>query len=100
MPLLREKSERLTGYLAHLLGDLSEERIRLLTPQEPAARGCQLSYQIPRGGRELFDELRRRNIVGDFRAPDVIRLSPAPLYNTFHEVWRVAGAMREIVSTA
>jgi kynureninase len=97
MPALREKSERLTGYLAQLLSDLPRERIRLLTPEEPGARGCQLSYQVPQGARELFDELRRRRIVGDFRAPDVIRLSPVPLYNTFHEAWRVAGAMRELV---
>lgn len=100
MPALREKSERLTGYLAQLLGDLPPERIRLLTPQEPGARGCQLSYRVPHGARALSDELRRRKIVGDFRAPDVIRLSPVPLYNTFHEVWRVAGAMRELVSAA
>ncbi len=95
---LREKSERLTGYLAQLLSELPHDRIRLLTPTEPGARGCQLSYQVQRGARELSDELRRRKIVGDFRAPDVIRLSPVPLYNTFHEVWLVAEALRDLVS--
>jgi kynureninase len=98
MSALREKSERLTGYLAQLLSDLPADRIRLLTPTAPGARGCQLSYQVPHGARELADGMRRRKIVADFRAPDVIRLSPVPLYNTFHEVWRVAGAMRELVS--
>jgi len=100
MPALREKSGRLTGYLAELLRDLPPERICLLTPDDPGARGCQLSYRVSRGARELFDELRRRKIVGDFRAPDVIRLAPAPLYNTFHEVWRAAGVLRELVSGA
>lgn len=100
MPALREKSERLTGHLAALLGDLPAERICLLTPEDAGARGCQLSYRVPRGARELFDELRRRKIVGDFRAPDVIRLSPVPLYNTFHEVWRAAGVLRELVLAA
>jgi kynureninase len=100
MPALREKSRRLTGYLAQLLSDLPADRIRLLTPRDPGARGCQLSYQVPTGARALSDELRRRKIVGDFRAPDVIRLSPVPLYNTFHEVWRAADAMRELVSAA
>jgi kynureninase len=55
---------------------------------------------VPKGARELSDELRRRKIVSDFRAPDVIRLSPVPLYNTFHEVWRAADAMRELVAAA
>jgi kynureninase len=100
MPALRRKSERLTGYLAELLSRLPTGRIRLLTPGEPGARGCQLSYQISGGARELFDGLRTQRIVGDFRAPDVIRLSPVPLYNTFHEVWRAADALRELVSTA
>lgn len=98
MPALSDKSRRLTGYLAELLTDLPAERIRLLTPKEPGARGCQLSYQVTRGAREVSDEMRRRKIVGDFRAPDVIRLSPVPLYNTFHEVWRAAQALRELLS--
>jgi kynureninase len=100
MPELRKKSKRLTGYLAELMSKLPADRIRLLTPEEPGARGCQLSYQISSGARELFDGLRLKGIVGDFRAPDVIRLSPVPLYNTFHEVWRAAFALRELVSAA
>ena len=99
MPALRKKSERLTGYLEDLLSKLAGNRIRLLTPREPGARGCQLSCQLASGARDLFDALRARGIVGDFRSPDVIRLSPVPLYNTFHEVWRAAEAIRELMST-
>lgn len=97
MPALRKKSERLTGYLEELLSKRSGHRIRQLTPREPGARGCQLSCRIASGARDLFDTLRTRGIVGDFRPPDVIRLSPVPLYNTFHEVWRAAEAIRELL---
>jgi len=54
-----------------------------------------LSLLVSDGARGVFDLLRSRGVVGDFRQPDVIRLSPTPLYNTFHEVWRVAGLLAE-----
>jgi kynureninase len=94
---LRAKSERLTGYLEALLRDLPAKRIRLLSPAEPARRGCQLSYRVGPGALGLADALRRRGIVVDYRAPDVIRLSPVPLYNTYHDVWAAAEALRELV---
>ena len=97
MGSLRAKSERLTGYLAHLVGALAPAGVQILTPADPAARGCQLSLRIPSGAQELFGRLRNRGFVGDYRAPDVIRLSPVPLYNTFHEVWRAAQALRELL---
>ena len=97
MPALRDKSEQLTGYLESLVSRLDQSRIRQVTPADPKARGCQLSFQVPEGARELFNELRRRGIVGDFRAPDIIRLSPVPLYNSFHEIWRTGQALDELV---
>lgn len=97
VPALRDKSEQLTGYLESLVARLDPGRIRQVTPADPKERGCQLSFQVPERARELSNELRRRGIVGDFRAPDVIRLSPVPLYNSFHEIWRAGQALEELL---
>jgi kynureninase len=95
MPALRAKSERLTGYLEFLIRQ-SRAGIHILTPEDSGARGCQLSLRTPRA-RELSAALRARGVVTDFRPPDVIRVAPAPSYNTFHEVWRFGQALEGIV---
>ena len=93
MDRLRAKSVTLTGYLRYLLERSRGDRIEILTPADPEARGCQLSLRIGAGARELFDALHSDGIVGDFRSPDVIRVAPVPLYNGFHDVWRLAAAL-------
>jgi kynureninase len=91
MPALRRKSIALTGYLEFLLDRLPAGTIEVLTPRDPTARGCQLSLLVRHGECEtLFHDLERAGIVCDTRKPDVIRVAPVPLYNTFHEVWRFA----------
>ena len=95
MTALRAKSERLTGYLEFLIDAVAGDRIEILTPRDPAARGCQLSLLMPKGAKALFDRLRSHRVLGDYRQPDVIRLSPVPLYNSWHDVWRVGQAMRD-----
>lgn len=97
MPALRAKSERLTGYLEFLVGRLPPGIVEVITPADPAERGCQLSLRVTGGAAELNDALRRRGILGDFRPPDVLRLAPVPSYNTFHEVWRFGRALDEAV---
>ena len=93
MPLLREKSKRLTGYLQFLLDELSPKRIEVITPREPESRGCQLSMLVHDQPRELFKALQSRGIVCDFREPNVIRVAPVPLYNSFIDVWNFAQAL-------
>ncbi len=100
MASLRAKSERLTGYLEFLLRGIPHAPFDLVTPSDPGARGCQLSIRNP-GAEELVAILRRTHgIVGDYRAPDVIRLAPVPSYNTFHEVWRVGRALAGLTPRA
>ena len=94
MSALRRKSESLTGQLEALLMAIPDSPLRVLTPADPAARGCQLSVLVPGRGRWLHDELRAQGIVTDYREPDVVRMAPVPLYNSFHDVWRVAEAIR------
>jgi kynureninase len=90
---LRAKSVRLTGYLQYLIDRVDDARVRVLTPRVPEQRGCQLSLHVREGSRELFEALQAAAVVCDYRKPDVIRVAPVPLYNTFHEVWRFGEAL-------
>ncbi len=88
---LREKSIRLTGFLAELIGAHCAEVLAVTTPTETARRGSQLSLVVrgPRSaGRELFEHLARHDIVCDWREPDVIRIAPTALYNRFVDALR------------
>jgi len=93
MPALRAKSVALTGYLAGLLEDLG---IEVITPPEPAARGAQLSLRFD-DAETVLDALAARGVVADYRAPDIIRVAPVPLYNTYHEAWQFVQVLREIM---
>ncbi|WBL42492.1 kynureninase [Algoriphagus halophytocola] len=92
MKNLRQKSEVLTGYLEFLIEEISGESgvLEIITPKDPAQRGCQLSLHIHRGGKDVFDEWYNHGVVGDWRNPNVIRLAPTPLYNSFMDVFRFA----------
>jgi len=86
MKSLREKSIKLTGFLADSLNALSHDKIRILTPIDPAHRGAQLSLQIKNSDKTLHQKLTDLGVVSDWREPDVIRVAPAPLYNSFQDV--------------
>jgi kynureninase len=90
MPALRSKSERLTGYLYYLLQRLPSERFEIITPGDPARRGCQVSLLVHDRPEELPAYLQEQGVVCDFREPNVLRIAPVPLYNTFEEVWTFA----------
>jgi kynureninase len=90
MPALRAKSERLTGYLEFLLDQIPAGGFEMITPRDSAQRGCQLSIMVRDQPKELLHALEAEGVVCDFREPDVIRVAPVPLYNTFHEVWTFA----------
>lgn len=96
MARLREKSEQLTGYLEALIHERLDRVLHIVTPSEPERRGCQLSLRVAGGreqGRALFEYLMTCGIVGDWREPDVIRISPAPLYNRHIDVLRFVRAV-------
>jgi kynureninase len=98
MPALRAKSLALTDYLKTLLLQLANEELAVITPDAPQEHGCQLSVRLRAGdGRRVFDALGRSGVVCDWREPDVIRLSPVPLYNGFEEVWQAAHRMAGIL---
>ena len=101
MTALRRKSEALTGYLENLIRMRLADTLQILTPAESSRRGAQLSLRVLHGrglhgreaGRNLFDYLAMHGILGDWREPDVIRISPAPLYNTHDDVLRFIRAV-------
>jgi kynureninase len=98
MPALRARSVLLTGWLERLLVDRLGDRIEILTPRDPEARGAQLSVRLAGtrgGGRPLFDRLLAGGLTCDWREPDVIRLAPAPLYNSFEDCWRAVGLVQD-----
>ena len=90
MEPLRVKSIKLTGYLEFLIEQIGSRKFSLITPKDPNARGAQLSIQAHEHPKQLHEELMTAGVKCDFREPNVIRVAPTPLYNTFHEVWRFA----------
>jgi kynureninase len=90
MPALRARSIQLTGHLEKLLDEQLGGVVEIITPRDPEQRGCQLSLRLKCPGSDCVATLRRHGIVADFRPPDVLRLSPVPLYNTFEDVERAA----------
>ena len=96
---LRKKSLLLTGYLEFMLGQINEkhgeELFMIITPKDPDWRGCQLSIVCKRDGKKTFDYLTRNGVIGDWREPDVIRLSPVPFYNTFKDVYSASKLLDE-----
>ena len=96
MKRLRAKSKLLSEYLFFLIRDLD---IEILTPMTEEWRGCQLSMLIRKNGKEIFKKLSDAGIFADWREPDVIRIAPVPLYNTFEEVYAFATLMRSLLNS-
>ena len=90
MEALRAKSIKLTGYLQFLLESGGHSKLSVITPRDPKERGCQLSILVHEHPKEAFRKLEVAGVKCDFREPNVIRVAPTPIYNTFHEVWRFA----------
>ncbi len=97
MPALREKSVRLTGYMAFLLDQLNTEDIHILTPDDPEQRGCQLSIVVKENGRQIFESLTDAGVVCDWREPDCIRVAPVPLYNRYQDVHRFVTLLAQLI---
>jgi kynureninase len=103
IPALVARSRALTGYLERLLDARLAGRIEILTPRDPARRGAQLSVRLTgtrAGGRALFEALLARGLTCDWREPDVIRLAPAPLYNSREDCWRAVTIVEDALNAA
>jgi len=95
MDTLRNKSIKLTGYAETLTKGIGGDRLSIITPADPEQRGCQLSLSVKSGGKSLYEQLVERGIYCDWREPNVIRLAPTPLYNSFQDVYRFFEILRD-----
>lgn len=88
MEALVNKSKKLTGYLENLVNQLEGNPIEIITPKNPYERGCQLSLRIlHKEGKTVFKGITSKGVIADWREPDVIRIAPAPLYNSYEDVF-------------
>lgn len=98
MPALRRKSDFLTGYLEFLLERIGGYGFSIVTPRSPQERGAQLSLRVP-DGKGILAKLAASGAVCDFREPDIIRVSPAPLYNSYQDVFRFVEIFETLVKS-
>jgi kynureninase len=97
---LREKSITLTGYLQRLIETLLPGLVDIITPSAASERGCQLSVRIarsPAAAKRCHDLFTSAGVVADWREPDVLRLAPVPLYNSYSDVFAAAMALSQAV---
>jgi kynureninase len=94
---LRNKSKKLTGYLEYLIDEMNNEAITVITPRNPEERGCQLSIQVKNADKSLHTKLTDSGVISDWREPDVIRIAPTPLYNSFEDVYRFAQKLKSVL---
>jgi kynureninase len=98
MKELRRKSELLTGYLEFLIGRIQTDKIEIITPSDPGQRGCQLSVRVIGSDKSLFHAIHNKGVITDWREPDVIRVAPTPMYNSFEEVFRFVAILKDCLS--
>jgi kynureninase len=93
---LIEKSKAMHNYLRFLIADVIVERnLEIITPEKKEEHGCQLSIFAKSNGKKLFDYLTEHGVVTDWREPDVIRMAPVPLYNSFYDIWRLYEVLKD-----
>ena len=96
MTAIRLKSEKLTGFLEHLIA-VNLPAVSIITPTNPIERGCQLSLVVP-GGENTFEKISKKGVVCDWRKPDVIRVAPHPLFNRYTEVYDFVNLLEQSLS--
>lgn len=96
MQALTTKSNLLTGYLEFLLNNIENKNISIITPGDPSQRGAQLSIRIKNSNKALYNKLIENDIICDWREPDVVRVAPVPLYNSFFDVFQFVQQLKRI----
>ena len=92
MSALCERSGRQNRYLRALLSRI--DGVELITPDRPGEKGCQVSVRVPGSSSSLQAQLKDAGVICDFRRPDVLRIAPTPLYNTFEDIWHLVEEIR------
>ena len=95
MDALVAKSRKLTGFLEFLMNELGSDVVSIITPENPLDRGCQLSISVKNANKSLHQKLMDRHVITDWREPNVIRCAPAPMYNTFEDVYQMVQVLKD-----
>lgn len=98
MEKLNIKTKKLTGYLEQLVNSLGKDTIEIITPSDETQRGCQLSIRVKNADKSLFEELTKQNIISDWREPDVIRVAPVPLYNSYEDCYKFSDILKRTLT--
>lgn len=97
---LHTKRKKLTAYLHFILNNINQKNkkiFEIITPALEEERGCQVSVLFSTKGKEIFNALIQNGVIADWREPNVIRVAPVPLYNTFEDVWRFGNIIENIL---
>ena len=97
MKNLVSKSNLLTSYLEFLILEKLDKHIQIITPNTPNERGCQLSIKLKKPIKNITNILYKSGIISDWREPDVIRIAPVPLYNTFNDCYEFVNRFEKII---
>tara|TARA_B100000787_G_scaffold162672_1_gene143618 strand:+ start:18352 stop:19614 length:1263 start_codon:yes stop_codon:yes gene_type:complete len=97
MDALVDKSRKLTGFFEYLIHQIGSDVIKIITPSNPSERGCQLSIQVNNADKNLHKKLTEKNIITDWREPDVIRCAPVPMYTSFEDVYHMVTILESLL---
>jgi kynureninase len=102
MEKVHAKRGLLSNYLLFIIEDhnkqFGQKLIEAITPREENAKGCQVSMLMFKNGKAIFDELTKQGVIADWREPNVIRVAPVPLYNSFEDIYRFGELVRTTIS--
>lgn len=103
MDALIAKRIQLTNYLEYIIEDISERnkdvcQFEIITPKDESRRGGQLSILSHGMGKALFDAITKEGVIADWREPNVIRIAPVPLYNSFEDVYRFGAILEKAIT--
>ena len=95
---LRNKSELLTSYMEFLINNNFDDKIKIITPKSLNERGCQLSLIINTNIHNIIDKLISKGVICDFRPPNILRIAPVPLYNTFSDCYNFINILKKVIN--
>ena len=98
---LHAKRKLLAGYLHFVLNEINQQQteklIEVITPTNETERGCQVSMLMLKDGKKIFDALMQQGVIADWREPNVIRIAPVPLYNSFEDIWKFGNIVSRLI---
>jgi len=97
MDALRKKSALQTAFLLELLEQIPSRPFEIVTPKDPQKRGCQISLRFHENAQHILRDLKTHGILCDYRAPDILRVTPSPLYTSFHDIYLFAESLYKII---